>query len=43
MELATTLTGQTVRNHVREVGINGNHWYAVAWAKDLKPKKFCLS
>jgi renierapurpurin 18,18'-hydroxylase len=40
MELATTLTDQAVRNHVREVGINGNHWYAVAWSKDLKPKKF---
>ncbi len=36
MELATTLTGQTVRNQVREVGINGNHWYAVAWAKQLR-------
>jgi renierapurpurin 18,18'-hydroxylase len=36
MELATNLKGETVRNHVREVGINGNHWYAVAWAKDLR-------
>jgi renierapurpurin 18,18'-hydroxylase len=36
MELATTLKGETIRNHVREVGINGNHWYAVAWAKDLQ-------
>jgi renierapurpurin 18,18'-hydroxylase len=36
MELATTLKGQTVRNQVREIGINGNHWYAVAWAKDLQ-------
>ena len=36
MELATTLKGQTVRNQVREVGINGNYWYAVAWAKDLR-------
>jgi renierapurpurin 18,18'-hydroxylase len=36
MELATTLKGQTVRNHVREVGINGNHWYAVAWARQLR-------
>ncbi|MGV0023594.1 aromatic ring-hydroxylating dioxygenase subunit alpha [Phormidesmis priestleyi] len=39
MELATTLKGQAVRNQVREIGINGNHWYAVAWATDLKPKK----
>lgn len=39
MELATTLKGQTVRNQVRQVGINGNDWYAVAWAKDLKPHK----
>jgi phenylpropionate dioxygenase-like ring-hydroxylating dioxygenase large terminal subunit len=39
MELATTLTGQTVRNHVREVGINPNYWYAVAWATDLKPQQ----
>ena len=36
MELATTLKEQTVRNQVREVGINGNHWYAVAWAQDLQ-------
>ncbi|KAM3097128.1 Rieske 2Fe-2S domain-containing protein [Phormidesmis sp. 146-35] len=39
MELATTLKGQAVRNQVREIGINGNHWYAVAWATDLQPKK----
>ncbi|HEY9644809.1 MAG TPA: aromatic ring-hydroxylating dioxygenase subunit alpha [Chroococcidiopsis sp.] len=37
MELATTLKGQPVQNKVREVGINPNHWYPVAWAKDLKP------
>ncbi|OUC16228.1 MAG: (2Fe-2S)-binding protein [Alkalinema sp. CACIAM 70d] len=36
MELATTLTGQTVQNRVREIGINANHWYAVAWAKELQ-------
>ncbi|MBW4649586.1 MAG: aromatic ring-hydroxylating dioxygenase subunit alpha [Kastovskya adunca ATA6-11-RM4] len=36
MELATTLTSQTVRNVVREVGINANHWYPVGWAKQLK-------
>ncbi|MEB3294630.1 MAG: aromatic ring-hydroxylating dioxygenase subunit alpha [Synechococcales bacterium] len=36
MELATTLTGQTVQNRVREIGINPNHWYAVAWSKELK-------
>lgn len=37
MELATTLTSQTVQNSVREVGINPNYWYAVGWANDLKP------
>jgi phenylpropionate dioxygenase-like ring-hydroxylating dioxygenase large terminal subunit len=38
MELTTTLKGETVRNAVREAGINANHWYAVAWASDLKPQ-----
>ncbi|NET57661.1 MAG: aromatic ring-hydroxylating dioxygenase subunit alpha [Symploca sp. SIO2E6] len=37
MELATTLKGHTVWNAVREVGINPNYWYPVAWANDLKP------
>lgn len=37
MDLATTLTGQTVQNKVREVGINPNYWYPVAWADHLKP------
>lgn len=37
MELATTLTSQTVQNAVREVGINPNYWYAVGWANQLKP------
>lgn len=37
MELATTLTTQTVRNAIREVGINPNHWYAVGWSSSLKP------
>ena len=37
MELATTLTSQTVQNAVREVGINPNYWYPVAWANQLKP------
>lgn len=37
MELGTTLAGQTVQNRVREVGINPNYWYAIAWAQDLKP------
>ncbi len=36
MELATELKGQTVQNQVREVGINPNHWYPVAWADQLK-------
>src|SRR4028118_2101842 len=39
MELATTLTSQTVQNAVREVGINPNYWYPVAWANQLKPGK----
>jgi len=37
MELATTLTSQTVQNAVREVGINANYWYPVGWANQLKP------
>ncbi|MBW4514915.1 MAG: aromatic ring-hydroxylating dioxygenase subunit alpha [Timaviella obliquedivisa GSE-PSE-MK23-08B] len=36
MELATELKSQTVQNQVREVGINPNHWYPVAWAEQLK-------
>lgn len=37
MELATTLKSQTIGNHVREVGINPNHWYPVAWIHQLNP------
>ncbi len=37
MELATTLTSQTVQNAVREVGINPNHWYPVGWASEVMP------
>ncbi|WP_017316690.1 aromatic ring-hydroxylating dioxygenase subunit alpha [Mastigocladopsis repens] len=37
MELAPTLTSQTVQNAVRQVGINPNYWYAVGWASQLKP------
>ncbi|MCG9892018.1 MAG: aromatic ring-hydroxylating dioxygenase subunit alpha [Thermosynechococcaceae cyanobacterium MS004] len=37
MELTTTLSAQTVRNAVREAGINANYWYAVGWAKELLP------
>lgn len=37
MELATTLTSQTVWNAVREVGINPNYWYPVSWANELQP------
>jgi renierapurpurin 18,18'-hydroxylase len=36
MELATTLTSQTVRVGVRETGINPDYWYAVAWSHHLK-------
>ncbi|MEM9771582.1 MAG: Rieske (2Fe-2S) protein, partial [Cyanobacteria bacterium P01_D01_bin.73] len=28
---------QTVQISARRAGINPNHWYAIAWAKDLKP------
>lgn len=35
MELATTLNGQTIQNQVREIGINPNYWYPVAWAEQL--------
>lgn len=37
MELATTLKTQSVRVGVREVGINPNYWYPIAWADQLKP------
>lgn len=37
MKLETTLQGQTVQNRVREVGINPDHWYPVAWADQLQP------
>jgi renierapurpurin 18,18'-hydroxylase len=37
MELATTLTSQTVRVGVRETGINPDYWYAVGWAEQLPP------
>jgi len=39
MELKTDLTEQQVQNRVREVGINPNYWYAVAWSEHLKPKQ----
>ena len=39
MELATTLTSQTVQNAVREAGINPNYWYPVGWASQLKPRE----
>jgi nitrite reductase/ring-hydroxylating ferredoxin subunit len=39
MQLSTTLKGQTIQNKVREVGINPNYWYPVAWADQLKPNK----
>jgi phenylpropionate dioxygenase-like ring-hydroxylating dioxygenase large terminal subunit len=37
MELATTLTSQTVQNAVREIGINPDYWYPVGWANQLQP------
>lgn len=39
MELATTLKGETIQNRVREIGINPNYWYPVAWADQLKPNQ----
>lgn len=39
MQLSTTLKGQTIQNQVREVGINPNYWYPVAWANQLKPNQ----
>jgi renierapurpurin 18,18'-hydroxylase len=38
MNSVPVLSGQTVQNRVREIGINPNYWYAVAWAKDVKPQ-----
>ena len=35
MELTTTLEGRQVQNRIRTVGINPNHWYAVAWSDAL--------
>ncbi|MGL4622310.1 MAG: aromatic ring-hydroxylating dioxygenase subunit alpha, partial [Chroococcidiopsis sp.] len=37
MELATTLTSQTVQNAIREIGINPDYWYPVGWANKLQP------
>ena len=36
MKIATTLKSQKLQNIVREVGINPNYWYPVAWADRLK-------
>ncbi len=36
MEIAPTLKSQELQNVVREVGINPNYWYPVAWADQLK-------
>ena len=33
------LTSQKVQNRVREIGINPNYWYPVAWAKEIKPNQ----
>ena len=37
MKLTTKLKSQIVQNQVREVGINPNYWYPVAWGNGLKP------
>jgi renierapurpurin 18,18'-hydroxylase len=39
MNSVPILSGQTVQNRVRAIGINPNHWYAVAWTKDVKPNQ----
>jgi phenylpropionate dioxygenase-like ring-hydroxylating dioxygenase large terminal subunit len=39
MELTTKLTEQKLQKQIREIGINENYWYAVAWAKELKPQQ----
>ncbi|MGB3693485.1 MAG: aromatic ring-hydroxylating dioxygenase subunit alpha [Spirulinaceae cyanobacterium] len=36
MKLAPTLQSQNVQNRVREIGINPNYWYPVAWSHELK-------
>ena len=36
MGLAPKLKSQKVHNRVREVGINPNYWYPVAWADQLQ-------
>ncbi|CCH67871.1 FIG00566093: hypothetical protein [Richelia intracellularis HH01] len=35
MELAPILKSQIIQNRVREVGINPNYWYPVAWADQV--------
>lgn len=37
MQIAPILKSQIVQNMVREVGINPNFWYPVAWTDELKP------
>jgi renierapurpurin 18,18'-hydroxylase len=34
-DLNPQLTAQSIPTQIRTIGINSNHWYAVAWAKDL--------
>lgn len=35
-DLLTTERSQTLKTDVHKVGINGNYWYAVSWADQLK-------
>ena len=37
MDSVATFQGQPLLNQVREVGINPNYWYPVAWADQLRP------
>lgn len=39
MESTITLSTQPVQNSVREIGINPNYWYPVAWTHQLKPSQ----
>jgi renierapurpurin 18,18'-hydroxylase len=39
MTVSITLKSQIIQNQVREVGINENCWYPVAWAYQLKKKQ----
>lgn len=37
IELTPALSEHRLKGQVREIGINPNYWYAVAWAHEIKP------